>query len=1503
MRRRSLRRNRRPSRLAVQQLEPRLALAVTPSLVTDINAVPRSGGPSETFVMGSFAYFSAEDATHGRELWKTNGTTAGTTLVKDIYQGVSPSYPYGFTVLGDKFFFVADDGIHGTELWVSDGSAAGTQLVKDLKAGANGSSPSTLTIFNGALYFKTYDYDSGSQFLWKTDGTEPGTQPIAGTPETIPGFNGFGVLGAELIFSSLDSGLTTTRLWKTNGTDPAVQFASREGVGGYTFRFAAGKAFFQLDNGSTGSELWVTNGTDAGTFLLKDINETTTEGSPYGSFPYGFTALGSEVFFVADDGVHGEELWKTDGTTGGTTLVKDIAPGTVLDSSPGGASPRSSSISDFNVINDKLVFRANDGTSGYELWESDGTTEGTQLLKDIAPDAASGSPESALTLFNGEYYFLANNSRELWKTDGTADGTVLVETFSDSDDDGSGSYGAMAVLGDELLFAPDDGVDGVELWKTDGSPDGAVLVKETIDGTSNAFGLSGAAAALDGKLYFVASDGRRGPELWKTDGTANGTSLVKEIVPGSNGSNPQNPITFNGAVYFSALNANFDRNLWKTDGTAGGTVVLKDVVNPRGFAAVDDSLYFIAEDSEYNTGIWKTNGTADGTTLATSLSMFSLNGEASLVALGSKLFFVGVQQGDSEAGLVYLDTTDLTTLYPLGVGGSASKLTSFNGSLYFAATIGETTGLYRLNNSAAVLAFGGTVGEVMVAGDSLYFAGDDGIAGSELYKIAAGSNTAVLVKDVYPGETAGTPNASSPSKFAAVGSLLYFVAEDVSGRAFWKTDGSAAGTVKVDVSGGDALLDGAPLGVVGSTLYFIGQDAANGREIWTASLAAPTPVNEAPTVTSSGTANAAENQTAVQTVTGSDPDAGTTLTYSISGGADAAKFSIDAGTGVLAFLTSPNFESPTDAGADNVYNVTVQVSDGSLTATKEVAVTVTNVNEAPSDIGLSASPVAENAAIGTDIGTLSTVDPDAGNSFTYTFASGAGSVDNAAFTIDGSVLKSAVAFNFEAKSSYSIRVKSTDQGGLFTEKQFTITVADVAEPLAIDRVSPPASRTYRAGEVLSFTVVLTRPVTVIGRPEIDLTVGRTRTKAVYQSGSGTAQLVFTYTVSSRDNDADGVALGNAIRLPRGASIRLDSTNLPLALPVVNTSGVLIDTTPPKVNAVSGPANGSYKAGQVLRFTAAVSEPVTVTGVPVIPLVVGSTARQATYVAGASSPTSLVFEYTVQAGETDANGIAAGRVIALPTGTSIVDGAGNATLLGIAPPNLARVLVDSAGPVATSITPPAARTYGSNAAIDFVVNFNEPVVVTGSPTLPVQVGSAARSAAFVGFAPRTGNRSLVFRAVTQTGDADADGVTVTGPLNLAGAVIADAAGNAAAGTLPGVNLSRVLVDAVGPTIVAVGEPDIDPRGTTLIVRIRFNEPVLVRGTPTIPFQIAGSPRQFVYSGGSNSSVLTFRYAIRRTDNFELEVTPGTAIVLGGGSTITDRLGNALASLDLPSDIIF
>ncbi|MDM3851694.1 MAG: hypothetical protein PT119_17340, partial [Aphanizomenon gracile PMC627.10] len=157
-----------------------------------------------------------------------------------------------------------------------------------------------------------------------------------------------------------------------------------------------------------------------------------------------------------------------------------------------------------------------------------------------------------------------------------------------------------------------------------------------------------------------------------------------------------------------------------------------------------------------------------------------------------------------------------------------------------------------------------------------------------------------------------------------------------------------------------------------------------------------TDVNEVPVITSPTTANFAENGTGtVYTVIATDVDAGTPL-YSLSG-TDASLFNISNGN--VNFKNAPNFELPSDSGANNVYDINVIASDGSLTATQAVAITVTNVNEVPSNLTLSNSTIAENQAINTVVGNFTTIDPDEGDTFTYTLVSGTGDTDNNVFTI------------------------------------------------------------------------------------------------------------------------------------------------------------------------------------------------------------------------------------------------------------------------------------------------------------------------------------------------------------------------------------------------------------------------------------------------------------------------------------------------------------------------
>jgi Domain of unknown function (DUF4347)/Cadherin-like/Cadherin domain len=210
-----------------------------------------------------------------------------------------------------------------------------------------------------------------------------------------------------------------------------------------------------------------------------------------------------------------------------------------------------------------------------------------------------------------------------------------------------------------------------------------------------------------------------------------------------------------------------------------------------------------------------------------------------------------------------------------------------------------------------------------------------------------------------------------------------------------------------------------------------------------------------PSITSQGGAASAaisvlENAAAVTTVTASDADLpAPTLSYSISGGADAARFTIDSSTGALSFVTAPNFEAPGDADADNVYDVIVQVSDGALSDSQALAVTVGDANEfgvgAVSDSNAAANSVAENAGVGTLVGiTALAADADAtNNAVSYTLDDSAGG----RFAIDAAtgVLSLAGVLDFETSASHAVTVRASSADGSASTVTFTISVSDANE--------------------------------------------------------------------------------------------------------------------------------------------------------------------------------------------------------------------------------------------------------------------------------------------------------------------------------------------------------------------------------------------------------------------------------------------------------------------------
>ncbi len=419
---------------------------------------------SEFQVSNQSLYFVANDGNNGNELYKTDGTEAGTVLVKDIAPGtLISSSRYLTDVNGTLFFSAGSDGNNYTfELWKSNGTNAGTTMVKDIRPGVEGSMPTGLINYNGNLYFSANDSVHGPE-LWKSDGTSAGTVLLKETTTGSSGGNpdNFILFNSYLFFYANDQS-NGVRLWKTDGTSAGtvkvknnVNVSSSNGVVNDILYFRG------QDNTSNtyGYELWKTDGTDAGTVMVKDINP----GSSSSNFKH-FNNVNGTLLFFAYDGTNGMELWKSDGTDVGTVMVKDINPGS------------SSGIQDYfsAVANGILYFTANDGINGSELWKSDGTTSGTQMIKNISPGAGSSNP-AHLYNFNNTIYFQATDygttnfhGYELWKTDGTEAGTVMVKDIYPGSD-GSSLAAPVIIFDNQLYLTASNGVNGTELWKYDGN--------------------------------------------------------------------------------------------------------------------------------------------------------------------------------------------------------------------------------------------------------------------------------------------------------------------------------------------------------------------------------------------------------------------------------------------------------------------------------------------------------------------------------------------------------------------------------------------------------------------------------------------------------------------------------------------------------------------------------------------------------------------------------------------------------------------------------------------------------------------------------------------------------------------------------------------------------------------------------------------------------------------------------------------------------------------------
>jgi ELWxxDGT repeat protein len=621
--------------------EPWLAADGVARQLADLAPGSEGSFPHDFVRHGELTLFVATTAGLGQELWRTDGTAAGTFLLRDTYPGTPSSHPGYLGRRGDKAYFSACDGFHGCELWITDGTAGSLQLLADLASGAESSSPSPVGMANGRLFFRTFADD--------------------GAPELL-------AIGAN------DS---IVHLAAVADTQVRTPFAAVESL-----------AIFGADLGDGfGIELAASDGTPQGTRTLRDL-----AGRDASSFPDQLTRVAGRVLFTATDDGHGNEVWRTDGTTSGTQLVADMTP--PGDESGGGISflaPTASGVAlqapDGSIRHARarsggidFLFRpagefpgADAGfrlggkahffvTAGdfpeetLELWQVDGRLTGSRQLAEIARFSpvvgyqvtVAVAPDGRSAFFlpvntDGQVSDIADG---LWTTDISTSGTRRAVPAPCAPCSAVRVGDAIVGPGGKLFYVIEDIVDRfTQLWVSDGTAAGTTKLLEgpgRFDG-----GPIRSLARLGSRLIFAAADPGHGQELWVSDGTVGGTRRLADLRPGPLPSSPEELTAVGGRVFFSADDGRTGRELWATDGTPAGTKRVADLRPgsrssvPQTLTAIGNRLVFAADDGKHGLEVWSSDGTAAGTRLASDVQVGRLPSSPSdFVALGSDLLFV-----------------------------------------------------------------------------------------------------------------------------------------------------------------------------------------------------------------------------------------------------------------------------------------------------------------------------------------------------------------------------------------------------------------------------------------------------------------------------------------------------------------------------------------------------------------------------------------------------------------------------------------------------------------------------------------------------------------------------------------------------------------------------------------------------------------------------------------------------------------------------------------------
>ncbi len=562
--------------------------------------------------------------------WISDGTPSGTFALHTT-EMVGPA-----VAVGDVVYFAATQPGTGTEMWMSDGTPTGTKIAFDLNPGsADGLSLPTSIVATdaGTVVFGGVRPDVGAELF-----TIDGAQPLL-LADVLPG-----------PFGSMATPQTTFG-------DSVVFIASPVGVSREIYGMAATPGPFELlinppDTGAmptvitdvainggqllmaagiaSETDLWRSDVTAAGTKIVSKITPPTT----LGSFPSRIVSVGERGFFFAETSEFGRELYTTDGTPAGTQLVVDLNPG------PASAVE---GIDSFVALGDGIVFIA-DGFGLTVPFFSDGTAQGTLSLAGGHPDIDT----SEITVLGDEAFFYhADNASgtQLWKTNGTPAGTQLVHDFTPG---AAGVVpGPLVTIGDKIYTAPLVGLYGQELWVSDGTDAGTLLLADINPGpfSSKPSGMT----AIGDRVVFAAKDPVAGREVWSTDGTPAGTTLTFDIrVPGD--SSPTDFVVVDDTLVFNAKLTGGSSFLYSTDANlASVTPVFSWPTNdPEPAHRLGDGFAFVVV-AATDGGLWVTDGTVNGTMIAVPKEVAVPFTILAQPGSDARLLFTGLVPGGSSA--------------------------------------------------------------------------------------------------------------------------------------------------------------------------------------------------------------------------------------------------------------------------------------------------------------------------------------------------------------------------------------------------------------------------------------------------------------------------------------------------------------------------------------------------------------------------------------------------------------------------------------------------------------------------------------------------------------------------------------------------------------------------------------------------------------------------------------------------------------------------------------